>query len=234
MRYLFLILLSILNLFAIDPIMLPLKGVEVAHYFRNGLTKNYTIQREIPRECMNIAVNVENFQSENLASSKIPKQCKRSFIVTGGVIQPLIFIKGVKTLSEIEVLEFIQEKVKKEPSKYILIDSRKRDWFDKGTIPSSVNIPYDELEYDEDFLEEYLQAFKYLGIRLLKDGKYDFSKAKTALLFCNGSWCAQSPRAIKKLLKIGFPKEKILWYRGGIASWSGVGLTLTEDLESLK
>ncbi|RXJ67687.1 sulfurtransferase [Halarcobacter ebronensis] len=227
-------LLLVINLFAMDSIMLPLKGIEVTHTFRNGLTKNYTIQREVSKECMNIAVSVENFQSENLASNKISNSCKKSFVTTKGVIQPLVLIEGVTTVAELEVLDFIENKVKKEPLKYILVDSRKRDWFDKGTIPSSTNIPYDELTFDEDFLEEFHRAFKLLGVEIIDKGKYDFSKAKTALLFCNGSWCAQSPRAIKELVKIGYPKDKILWYRGGIAAWAGVSLTLTEDLETLK
>lgn len=111
------------------------------------------------------------------------------------------------------------------------MDSRTKDWFDKGTIPSAVNIPYDELTFDEDFELEYERAYELLGIKIVDKNKYDFSKAKTALFFCNGSWCAQSPRAIKTLIKIGYPKEKILWYRGGIASWVGVSLPLTKQMK---
>ncbi|XPV54779.1 MAG: rhodanese-like domain-containing protein [Halarcobacter ebronensis] len=125
----------------------------------------------------------------------------------------------------------MENKSNKKPENFILVDSRTKDWFDKGTIPSAVNIPYDELEYDEDFELEYERAFELLGIEIVDKNKYDFTNAKTALFFCNGSWCAQSPRAIKTLIKIGFPKEKILWYRGGVAAWVGVSLPLTDELK---
>ena len=32
---------------------------------------------------------------------------------------------------------------------------------------------------------------------------------------------------IKQLLKIGYPAEKIKWYRGGMQSWLGLGMTST-------
>ena len=44
-------------------------------------------------------------------------------------------------------------------------------------------------------------------------------KAKTLLLFCNGSWCSQSPNAIMSLVNLGYPLEKLLWYRGGMQDW---------------
>jgi hypothetical protein len=58
-----------------------------------------------------------------------------------------------------------------------------------------------------------------------EDGKFDFSNAKTMLLFCNGTWCPQSVWAIENLIKIGYPKEKLLWYRGGMNSWTSLNLT---------
>ena len=58
-----------------------------------------------------------------------------------------------------------------------------------------------------------------------EDGKYNFKNAKTMLLFCNGVWCPQSTWAIENLLKIGYPKEKLMWYRGGMYSWKMLNLT---------
>jgi len=220
--------------YAIDPIMLPLKGVKVTHQYSNGLKKEYLIQREVNPKCMDIAINVDNFQSGNLASQNIDNSCKKTFIVSKGIIQPLVLEKGVKTVAELEVLDFINKKSSKDPSNYILVDSRTNDWFEAGTIPSAINIPYDELSYDEDFELEYERAYELLGVKILGDNNYDFSKAKTALFFCNGAWCAQSPRAIKQLIKIGYPKDKILWYRGGIAAWAGLSLTLTKKHEAKK
>lgn len=230
MKKLILIFLTSVYAYAINPIMLPLKGVKVEHTYSNGKKENYTIERQDFKECLDIAVNVETFQSENLASSKVHKKCKKTLITTKGTIQPLQLDKDIKTFAELEVLDFIENKSNKKPESFILVDSRTKDWFDKGTIPSAVNIPYDEFEYDEDFELEYERAFELLGVKIVDKNRYDFSKAKTVLFFCNGSWCAQSPRAIKSLLKIGFPKEKIKWYRGGVASWVGVSLPLTEEI----
>ena len=57
------------------------------------------------------------------------------------------------------------------------------------------------------------------------DDERDFSKAKTLVLFCNGMWCGQSPNNIKSLLKMGYPADKIKWYRGGMQDWEVLGLT---------
>ena len=54
---------------------------------------------------------------------------------------------------------------------------------------------------------------------------WDFSKAKTLVLFCNGIWCPQSSINIKTLVKLGYPADKIKWYRGGMQDWFSVGLT---------
>ncbi len=220
-------------LFALNPMILPIKGVDVVHTYSNGKKESIKIEREDPLICSQFGITPENFQSGNIASKNIPLQCKKTFITTKGVIQPFTLYEGTKTVGELEVLEFIQEKTMKKPNDYILVDSRRSDWFDMGTIPSSVNIPYDEFKFDEDFKEEYKRAYKLLGVKI-KNKKYDFSNAKTVMFFCNGSWCAQSQRAIDSLVRLGYPKKKILWYRGGIASWVGVSLTLTKNIEAIK
>lgn len=232
MKILFLIFFSFFYLHAIDPIMLPIKGVEVEHIYSNNVKEKITIEREIDGVCLEIPINVQNFQSNNLASKDIDEKCKKTFVTTKGVIQPLKLKDGIRTVGELEVLDFIANKSSKNPDKYILVDSRTASWFNAGSIPSSVNIPYDELNYDEDFELEYEKAYENLGVKILDKNRYDFSNAKTAIFFCNGSWCAQSPRAIKTLIKIAYPKNKILWYRGGIASWAGVSLTLTKNIEA--
>lgn len=232
MKNIIMILFITLNLFAVDLVKLPLLGVDVSHTYLDGKIENITIQREVHEVCMSIPVNVDNFQSANLASKDVDSKCKKTFVTTKGLIQPFQFHKDIKTIAELEVLDFILNKSSKNPTKYILVDSRKFDWFNAGTIPSAVNIPFDELEYDEDFELEYEKAYENLGVKILGKNKFDFSNAKTVLFFCNGSWCSQSPQAMKKLIKFGYPKEKMLWYRGGIAAWAGVSLTLTKNMET--
>jgi rhodanese-related sulfurtransferase len=54
---------------------------------------------------------------------------------------------------------------------------------------------------------------------------WNFSNAKTLVLFCNGVWCGQAPTNIKSLLRIGYPPSKLKWYRGGMQNWEVLGLT---------
>ena len=203
MKMIILFLFIFIYTYAINPMMLPIKGIETEHKYSNNKKEKFLIQREVDGVCLNIPINTDNFQKENLASKDISEKCKKTFITTKGVIQPLTLRAGITTVAELEVLDFIATMSSKNPNKYILVDSRTSDWFDVGTIPSAINIPYDELTYDEDFEEEYSRAYKNLGVKILGKNKFDFSKAKTAIFFCNGSWCAQSPRAIKILIKIG-------------------------------
>ena len=56
---------------------------------------------------------------------------------------------------------------------------------------------------------------------------WNFGKAKELLLWCNGPWCDQSPRAIRNLLALGYPAEKLRYYRGGMQDWMVLGLTVT-------
>jgi len=105
----------------------------------------------------------------------------------------------------------------------LLIDARMLDWYLLSTIPSSINIPFKHFNPQKS-PDEFEDVLDTIGV-VYENGKYDFSKAKTLLLFCNGAWCLQSPIAIKNLIKIGYPKEKLLWYRGGMYNWTLAGLT---------
>jgi len=53
------------------------------------------------------------------------------------------------------------------------------------------------------------------------------------LIYCNGAWCAQSEQLIKKakfsLIKLGYPKNKIKYYRGGMQSWVTLGLSTVSE-----
>ena len=65
-----------------------------------------------------------------------------------------------------------------------------------------------------------------LGIEKKPNPYWDFSSAKNLLLWCNGMWCGQSPRAIQGLLKLGYPVEKLHYYRDGMQGWQILGLTV--------
>jgi len=131
-------------------------------------------------------------------------------------IEPFSVSKGIETYGELEVLDFIAHK------KGIFIDARLKNWYAKSAIPSAVNIPFKYFLSDSDEQERVL---KNLGCEYSKDGEWDFSNAKTILLYCNGAWCGQSPTAINALIEVGYPESKMKYYRGGMQAWQLLGLT---------
>lgn len=138
-------------------------------------------------------------------------------------IQPLQAAEGVTTLGELELLEFLETKV--QDGSGALIDARVETWYRGGTIPGSINIAFNLFENPESnpFLVPVLQLFG--GVQS-SDGTWDFTDAKELALFCNGPWCGQSPRAIRNLLSVGYPAEKLHYYRGGMQAWLALGLSL--------
>ncbi len=134
-------------------------------------------------------------------------------------IQPMTPVKGVRTVGELELLDFLQNKVAK--NKGVLVDARIPVWYKKGTIPGSVNIPFTLFSSKNNpYLERILMV---LGAEKLEDGTWDFGNARELLLFCNGPWCAQSPRAIRNLIAAGYPPSKLHYYRGGMQNWQIMG-----------
>ncbi|MBU1223000.1 MAG: rhodanese-like domain-containing protein [Gammaproteobacteria bacterium] len=138
-------------------------------------------------------------------------------------IQPGELATGVDTIGELEVIHYLK-KMSDGDKSILVIDSRTPDWVAKGSIPGAVNIPWDKLNIgksDPITVQDILE--KQLGAKQ-QDGFWDFSGAKTLVMFCNGPWCGQSPTNIKGLLKIGYPADKIKWYRGGMQDWEVLGL----------
>ncbi|MCW8891099.1 MAG: rhodanese-like domain-containing protein [Sedimenticola sp.] len=146
-------------------------------------------------------------------------------------IQPMQLVPGVDTVGELEVLGYLK-RISNGDRSVMLVDSRTSDWIQRGTIPGSVNIPWDrinidvagnfEIEAEAETLSDIL--VNQFGVKEM-DGKWDFRNAKTLVLFCNGIWCPQSSVNIKTLTKMGYPAYKLKWYRGGMQDWVSVGLT---------
>jgi rhodanese-related sulfurtransferase len=207
------------SLFAVD---LQSDGVEVNYKNSKDEVKNIVIKREKKDECKSVNFDPKTVYGGNgQAADSVDVNCKRAFVTYMGKISPIKFSPKVETYGEVEVLEFI-EKAKTDKN-MMLVDSRTENWFFHETIPSAVNVPYiymKQSQYPDEF-KEYLEI---LGVKITGD-KYDFSKAKEILLFCNGAWCGQSPESMKALIAIGYPEEKLKWYRGGMQSWLSLGLT---------
>jgi rhodanese-related sulfurtransferase len=114
----------------------------------------------------------------------------------------------------------------------LIIDSRLKSWYELETIPSAINIPYTLLENSDK--KSALKLFTALGAKIKKDRNIDFKNAKTLVLFCNGVWCDQSPKLIKSMVKFGYPKDKLKYYRSGFQGWKLLGLTTVVQKENKK
>ncbi|MEW8496947.1 MAG: rhodanese-like domain-containing protein, partial [Candidatus Thiodiazotropha taylori] len=113
-------------------------------------------------------------------------------------IQPATISAGVETVGELEVLGYLK-RVGDGDRKVMVVDSRTPEWIIRGTIPGSVNIPWNMINVDvqgafdvtaeADSLHDIL--INQLGVQDV-NGNLDFRNAKTLVMFCNGSWCPQS------------------------------------------
>jgi rhodanese-related sulfurtransferase len=147
-------------------------------------------------------------------------------------VQPMVVVPGVDSIGELEMLDYLQRSAQGDES-ILVVDSRTPDWVMRGTIPGSVNIPWNKINIDTAGTFETpaeAEGFKHIladefGAKAGADGKWDFSGAKTLVLFCNGIWCPQSSANIKTLVGYGYPVYKLKWYRGGMQDWVSVGLT---------
>ena len=198
----------------------------------NGISTSYKekeifIKRIKHPKCLQVGVTPENIFGGDLAGRSVPAECKKTFVTSLGVVQPIKIDEKIATVGEIEVLKFLQL-MDFEPEKYILVDARSKKWFTKIAIPHAVNIPFLHIKYHEDYLEDLEETLKPLHVTKNKKGDLDFSQAKKVIVYCNGSWCTQSAKMIKELVSLGYPKEKLFWYRGGLQDWIGAGFTVTK------
>lgn len=139
-------------------------------------------------------------------------------------IQPMNLLDNVTTVAELEVINFLDTQVKNGSG--LLVDSRMPEWNEKGTIPGSINIPFTILSKGLDS-KHIVRIIELLGATK-QAGQWDFSKVRELMLFCNGPWCGQSTQAINNLAKVGYPEDKIFWYRGGMQAWQQLGLTVVK------
>ena len=136
-------------------------------------------------------------------------------------IQPTKIDPDIKTIAELELIEFMKNKVSNKTG--VIVDARLKSWFELETIPSAVNIPFPIMQNASKKKAEMI--FKILGMKVKSDGTWDFSNAKEIAVFCNGIWCGQSKHFIKGILQYNYPKEKLHYYRSGFQGWKLLGLT---------
>lgn len=163
-------------------------------------------------------------RNQNPDNTIIPAYTKTSRRCPPFCIQPIELAPGVRTIGELEMLRYLKQASDGDKS-VLVIDSRTPDSVARGTIPGTVNIPTDSLDSAKTDPVAVRDAMERQFGAKYKNGSWDFSRARTLVLFCNGPWCGQSPANIKGLLKLGYPARKLVWYRGGMQDWEAMGLT---------
>ena len=133
---------------------------------------------------------------------------------------------AVATVTELDMIH-AAEAVSKGDTSVLVVDARTPGWVKKGTIPHAINVPFTKLN-SKALAKDPMAVVDILtstfGV-VDMDGVLNYDNAKTLYLFCNGSWCGQSPAAIRALLTMGYPQDKIKYYRGGMNDWKLLGLT---------
>jgi rhodanese-related sulfurtransferase len=199
------------------------KGVSLRVKDKQGKTYEMLVKRVVPEECKKVPINNHTLWTGNFAQASVPEACKSTYVHTKGRLLPMKLDEDLETYGELEVLLTLKE-MNKNPN-LLLVDARKKQWFNYRTIPGAINMPF---HYFKDNVEnEFEYALKYLGAVKDKEGDYDFENVKTMVIFCNGPWCSQSPDIIFALIKVGYPAEKLKWYRGGMQDWLSAGMTST-------
>ena len=178
-----------------------------------------------------ISRNQNNKATINPVFAKTSRPCPPFCIQPTNPFAPA----AVDTVSELDVLYALRDISRGDKSKMV-IDARTPIWTTAkkgGTIKGSVNISYKKLNAravakDPDAVMDILT--KKFGVTE-QDGIFNFSKAKTLYLFCNGLWCGQSPAAIRALLSLGYPEHKLKYYRSGMNAWHSLGLSTVNNLK---
>lgn len=161
----------------------------------------------------------------NPAYAKTSRQCPPF------CIQPIKLAAGVETIGELEILHYLK-KISDGDTLAMVVDSRSAGSVESGSIPGSINIPAYQLDSSKSNFASVRKIMEQQFGASYRKGAWNFSSARTLVLFCNGPWCGQSTATIKTLLELGYPAQKLLWYRGGMQNWEALGLT-TVKAESI-
>lgn len=190
-----------------------------------GSSKFVPISKGVKSIEMNLNGEKFTLMRNQSKTSKISSLYETTF---RGTPQPIKLTKDVETVGEIEFIEYMKKAQNDET--IAIVDSRKPGWFAKLRIPGAVNVPFTAFNSKDGAVEAMEDE---LGVVEKEDGTLDFSKAKTVVAYCNGYWCGQTPGMVKNakysLLNMGYPAEKIKYYRGGMQAWTSLGFTVVGD-----
>jgi rhodanese-related sulfurtransferase len=117
-------------------------------------------------------------------------------------IQPISVAEGVETIGELELIEAV-----KSPTT-LLVDARPRAWFVLESLPGAVNIP-----------EKITRTTK------AKKKLFKLLAGKHLIVYGNGSWSPEASTFITNMIHLGYPADKLRFYRDGLQGWKLLGLT---------
>lgn len=137
----------------------------------------------------------------------------------GTHIQPINLKNGVKTVGEVEVLQFMKNKVNKK--KGMIIDVRDKSAYAKESLPSAVNIPI-KITKNNAAMKKILKS---LGMKSAQEA----NRAMQLTIYCDGPWSKKSTEMVNTLLAHGYPADKIKFYRGGFQMWKILGFTTVRN-----
>ena len=165
---------------------------------------------------LNISPNFAEAPKYAARFAAVPASCDPDCIV------PQRVADGIETVTEPEVLEFLVNGVAQ--SQGLLVDSRMPAGRSMGFVPGSVSLPHETMSENSAFRDDILKA---LGARAFED-VFNFADAQSLVVFDNGPSQNAAGLLIAHLLEVGYPPEKLRYYRGGMQVWSVVGLTVQE------
>ncbi len=192
--------------------------------------------------------DVEIKRNQDNSATIAPAFAKTSRPCPPFCVQPMVVSKGVETIGELELLDYL-DKMSKGDKSLLVIDSRSSSESAEATIPGAINMSWVHLTPSKGATTKGITKIMIdtFGVGLKKDvddldideavvdgdmsSVFDFTEAKTLVLFCNGMWCGQSPVTIKALIKFGYPADKIKYYRDGMQGWAILGLTTAPGAE---
>lgn len=225
-RY-FIILLLFTSLLFTKEARVEYEGIRIKTIGTKGNVVYTVVKRDIPKECEKIPISNTMLWTGNYANVKVPEVCKSTYVHTLGNLLPMQLDEDIITYGELEVLAFMKDM--QTDGSMMLIDACKEEMYDYRTIPGAVNMPFNHFKERRSFEFEFEDHMRELGVYIdEEDESLDFSKAKTITIFCNGPWCSLSVSMIQALLEVGYPPERINWYRGGMQTWLATGMTSTK------
>lgn len=135
--------------------------------------------------------------------------------------QPIEAAPGVKTVGALEVIGFLQSDVAE--GRGHLLDLRLPEEFAAAHLPGAINMPAVTLSAENPARRDILRA---LGAAETAGG-LDFAAAAGLVIHGAGPLHAEAAEGVRALLAVGYPADRLWYFRGGLQEWQDFGLTVS-------